>query len=129
MDDLLSRAAGALRAGLHDLARELWAGREGLLEQRPDHRLAMTRARLAELTHRLGGAGVVEITSRRSLLNQLNGRLRALSPLAVLGRGYALALGPDGKVLRSAEQARVGDELKVHLAKGALRAKVLEVEN
>lgn len=129
VDDLLSRAAAALRAGLHGLARELWAGRERLLEQRPDHRLAMTRARLAELTHRLGGAGVVEITSRRSLLDQLNGRLRALSPLAVLGRGYALALGPDGKVLRSAEQIRVGDELKIHLARGALRAKVLEVEN
>ncbi len=128
VDDLLSRAAAAVRAGLHEKSRILWSGREGLLEQRPDHRLAMTRASLAELTHRLGAAGVVEITSRRSWLDQLSGRLRALSPLAVLGRGYALALGPDGKVLSSVDQTQVGDELTVRLTKGALRAKVLEVE-
>jgi exodeoxyribonuclease VII large subunit len=129
VDDLLSRAAAALRAGLHDKARDLWSNRERLLEQRPDHRLTLAKARLSELVHRLGGAGVVEITSRRSLLDQLNGRLRALSPLAVLGRGYALALGPDGKVLRSSEQTKVGEEFKLRLAQGALRAKVLEIEN
>jgi exodeoxyribonuclease VII large subunit len=129
VDDLLSRAASAMRAGLHDKARDLWSGREGLMEQRPDHRLAVTKARLVELTHRLGGAGVQEITSRRALLDGLNGRLRALSPLAVLGRGYALAIGPDGKVLRDAAQTNVGDVLNLRLAKGALTAEVLEKDN
>jgi len=129
VDDLLARAASALRAGLHDKARELWSGRERLLEQRPDRRLALAGAGLAELAHRLGGAGVVAITGRRSRLDQLGGRLRALSPLAVLGRGYALALGPDQRVLRDANQVEVGDDIKVRLAKGALSAKVLEVES
>jgi exodeoxyribonuclease VII large subunit len=114
---------------MHDKARDLWSGRERLLEQRPDRRLAVTMARLAELTHRLGGAGVVAITGRRSRLDQLGGRLRALSPLAVLGRGYALALGPDQRVLRDAGQVEAGDDIKVRLAKGALSAKVLEVES
>lgn len=128
IDDLLSRAASALRAGLHGKSRDLWSGRERLLQQRPDRRLAMAGARLAELAHRLGGAGVVAITDRRSTLDQLTGRLRALSPLAVLGRGYALAQGPDGHVLRSVEQVKKGDDIKVRLAKGALRARVREVE-
>jgi exodeoxyribonuclease VII large subunit len=128
VDDLLSRAASALRAGLHEKARDLWGGRERLLAQRPDRRLALAGARLAELTHRLGGAGVGAITGRRAKLDQLNGRLRALSPLAVLGRGYALALGPDAKVLSNAAQVKKGDDIKVRLAKGTVHARVREVE-
>jgi exodeoxyribonuclease VII large subunit len=128
VDDLLMRAASALRAGLHEKARSLWSGRERLLEHRPDRRLALAGARLAELAHRLGGSGVTVITGRRARLDQLNGRLRALSPLAVLGRGYALALGPDNKVLSNAAQVKKGDDIQVRLAKGALRARVREVE-
>jgi exodeoxyribonuclease VII large subunit len=54
--------------------------------------------------------------------------LDALSPLAVLQRGYAIAQHQDGRLLRDAEDAAVGDLLKVRLAKGALSARVEEVE-
>ncbi|HWH08852.1 MAG TPA: exodeoxyribonuclease VII large subunit [Candidatus Thermoplasmatota archaeon] len=50
-------------------------------------------------------------------------RLDALSPLAVLSRGYAVALR-DGKVVRRPEDAPVGSEVEVRLAKGKLGAKV-----
>jgi exodeoxyribonuclease VII large subunit len=50
--------------------------------------------------------------------------LDALSPLRVLGRGYSIARAADGSLLRSSEQVRVGDEIEVTLAEGALRATV-----
>ena len=56
-------------------------------------------------------------------------KLDALSPLKVLGRGYALAQQPDGTVLRSADQARIGETLRLRLADGALRCQVKEKEN
>lgn len=56
------------------------------------------------------------------------GRLEALSPLGVLARGYALARGPDGRVLRRADQVRPGDELSLRLAEGELRARALGAE-
>lgn len=52
----------------------------------------------------------------------LRSRVRALSPLATLERGYALALRPDGSVLRSVAGASVGDEVTVRLADGQLVA-------
>jgi exodeoxyribonuclease VII large subunit len=58
----------------------------------------------------------------------VSGRLEALSPLAVLGRGYALVYGADGGLLRSAGESAVGEGIRVRLGSGALGATVTEVE-
>ncbi len=56
------------------------------------------------------------------------GRLHALSPLAVLGRGYAIARREDGGILRRAGEARVGEPVRIQLGEGALRTRVEAVE-
>jgi len=50
--------------------------------------------------------------------------LDALSPLAVLERGYAICLTPEGKVVRSTDDVQVDDEVNVRLHEGSLTAKV-----
>lgn len=47
-------------------------------------------------------------------------QIRALSPLATLQRGYAVAQRADGAVLTSAAQASVGDAIHLRLAEGSL---------
>jgi exodeoxyribonuclease VII large subunit len=54
--------------------------------------------------------------------------LDALSPLAVLERGYAIAQNEDGRLLRDAKFVSVGDSIKVRLAEGKLGARVESVE-
>ena len=54
--------------------------------------------------------------------------LDALSPLAVLQRGYAIAQFEDGKLLRDANSATVGDVVKLRLAKGKLATRVEKLE-
>lgn len=53
--------------------------------------------------------------------------LRALDPARVLERGYAVATGAAGTVLRRAADASVGDVVGVRLAAGSLVARVEEV--
>jgi exodeoxyribonuclease VII large subunit len=54
-------------------------------------------------------------------------RLRALSPLATLERGYAIVRrSSDGAVLREPADAPAGETLRVRLAGGELAAKVVE---
>ena len=49
-----------------------------------------------------------------------------MSPLATLGRGYAIVHRvDDGTLLRDAAQAPPGTEVEARLAKGRLRAKVV----
>ena len=55
-------------------------------------------------------------------------KLDALSPLAVLTRGYSITQGGDGKVLRDAAEVKPGDKLKIRLERGKLNAEVLSVE-
>jgi exodeoxyribonuclease VII large subunit len=54
--------------------------------------------------------------------------LGALSPLGVLGRGYALVRDGRGAVVRSAREVNEGEVLSVRLSEGALRCRVEEIE-
>jgi exodeoxyribonuclease VII large subunit len=58
------------------------------------------------------------------VLAQTLARVRALSPLATLERGYAVVQTEDGKILRSALEVTAGAELAVRLASGALTVTV-----
>jgi exodeoxyribonuclease VII large subunit len=54
--------------------------------------------------------------------------LDALSPLAVLQRGYAIAQDASGKPLRDAATVNAGDRVTVRLSKGRLHTSVETVE-
>jgi exodeoxyribonuclease VII large subunit len=55
--------------------------------------------------------------------------LEALSPLAVLERGYAICLTPEGQVIRSADAVETESTVKVKLHKGSIEARVISKEN
>ena len=76
------------------------------------------------IQQKLGGAArqTLEADSRR--FAQLTAKLDAMSPLKVLGRGYAMAQSGDGTVLRSAQQVSIGDQVHVHLGEGTLHCTV-----
>jgi len=59
-------------------------------------------------------------------LSQLSGRLEALSPLAILQRGYALVFDSEGKLLKDAAMSNPGDEITARLARGTIAAIVKE---
>lgn len=54
--------------------------------------------------------------------------LNALSPLAVLSRGFSIAETASGEILRDAEKINLGDEVKILLSRGKLKTKVLSIE-
>ncbi len=60
----------------------------------------------------------------RSQLEHLEGQLRALSPVAILDRGYALVFDSEGNLIKDSGQVQVGDEITAKLARGSLTAKV-----
>ena len=66
------------------------------------------------------------LLQRRALLERLAGQLEALSPLAILDRGYALVFDGSGKLVKDAAQVTPGDEISVRLAKGGVTAEVKE---
>ena len=57
-------------------------------------------------------------------LAQSTAQLRALSPLAVLERGYAVALTKKGDLIREINQVSSGDDFQLRLARGEIAATV-----
>lgn len=58
----------------------------------------------------------------------LTGKLDALSPLAVLARGYSVVTDENGAALKSADKVQPGDAVFIKLSKGSLKADVTGVE-
>jgi exodeoxyribonuclease VII large subunit len=125
VDELSRRAEAGLarrveRGRAH--ARRL---RERLEAFRLDRQLAARRERLARHSERLAALFHAGVERHRAALARLATSLDGLSPLAVLGRGYALVWDEAGRrLVRDAAEVAEGQGLRIRLHKGALRATV-----
>ncbi len=105
--------------------RRLAAANLALSQQHPRHRLALARRRLADASLALSQRGPQLAAPARLRLAAAASALHALSPLAVLARGFAVVQDAHGQVLRDAAHTTPGDELDIRLAHGSLRTRVL----
>jgi exodeoxyribonuclease VII large subunit len=124
IDDLAGRLRGALDTRLARARARLAAvqRRYGLRE--PPRALTRDRQRIAARERRLSDAVVRAAFERRGRLGAFGDRLRALSPRLVLERGYCLARGPDGTLVRAADALRVKDRVALEFARGGAEATI-----
>jgi len=127
IDDLQYRLAAAVGRRLRAPAARLGALEARLQRQAPTVRLATAQHRLAHASQALRRSASGIPLTRSVRLHQLTARLEALSPLAVLNRGYALVYSQEATgetLLRSAADVRPGQQIRARLASGALEAQV-----
>jgi exodeoxyribonuclease VII large subunit len=91
--------------------------------------LAGMRRDLASHATAITSAMHTLLLRRRSRLEQIEHQLKALSPVAILERGYALVFDSSGKLVKNSAQVEVGDEISARLAHGSLTAKVEKTGN
>jgi exodeoxyribonuclease VII large subunit len=129
------RTVGELTAAVlsHDprqqlsAARELLASCQSRLDYSLNRRVAAARFRCESMDARLYRAAQISTTAHRSEWTNLRGRLQALSPLAVLQRGYALVQDANGVVVRSASQLAVGEMVQTRLSDGSFSSNVTAI--
>jgi len=114
------RALDAKRRRLADLTRRLQASDLRLRFARNRHREEILRGRLAKSMQ-------VRLWQARRRQESLSGYLGQLSPLAVLGRGYAIVENGAKHVLRAASEVAVGEQVTIRLHRGELDATVSAV--
>jgi len=86
--------------------------------------LAPRRQHLDDLLHALPQLLTRSLAELRLRLERAAERLQALSPQAVLARGYAITRLPDGTVVRSAAQLAVGGAAQVTFHRGSADVRV-----
>jgi exodeoxyribonuclease VII large subunit len=124
IDELRFRLEASSGRRLRISAHRLSVLSDRLRRQDPSLRIATTQRRLQQSTERLHRSAAQVLSNRQTRLNRATARLEALSPVAVLSRGYALVYAADGTLLRSAAETAAGQTIRARLGKGTLEAQV-----
>ena len=96
-----------------------------LLQQSPVQNLQESKHKLSDLSKSLTFLISQISKEKRSSLLALSSTLEAVSPLAVLNRGYSILTTKKGKVVTSEKEVETGEELTAKLKEGEIRTKVL----
>ena len=126
LDDLTYRLESAAARRLRTRSAQLAQLTARLARHNPAARLALTRRRLDRANDSLRRLAQTTLSTHTMRLARAATRLHALSPLAVLDRGYALVFDSGGHLLRDAANAQPGDAIRARLARGTIAAKVTE---
>ena len=127
LDDATERMEGALDAQLREHARHVDALTVTILRRDPGQRIAQARHSFAAGQARLERVVERAMDTSRARLDGLTARLRSLSPLAVLDRGYALVTNAEGELLRSTAHVATGEIVKTQLSDGQFTSRVEDV--
>lgn len=128
VDDVSERLVHSFRERLMLLHRSGMAGHHALLTNSPQRRIQTALVLVPQLCRRLEQETRRILLHRKQVVMAQMGALDALSPLAILKRGYSIVRKvSDGRVVRRTSEVEQGEVLQAHLAEGQLVCVVHEV--
>lgn len=126
-DELRFRMEAAWISTNRSVAERLHLLTTRLLRQDATQQLRVLRERLSAAENRMLRAHQGALHNETVRVHGLTRQLEALSPLAVLNRGYALVFDEAGKLVKSASNVSLHQRLTTRLAEGSLRSQVTEL--
>jgi len=129
LDPLAARLASSARTRLDRAARRLDRLALELSRHQPAAVHARRREHLGGLDHRLRRAMRHALGVRRGALTAIGRELDAISPLAVLERGYSVTTDDAGAVVRAPSDVAPGDALVTRLRDGTVRSTVSDADD
>jgi exodeoxyribonuclease VII large subunit len=118
-----TRMSGALRA-ITFRRREVLGVRLGQLRRSGVGLVQPRREAVSRTGDRMESAVRGIATLKKARLTEVAGKMDVLSPLATLGRGYALPQNASGKILRTVEAFEKGDRFSLRVSDGSVPCKV-----
>jgi exodeoxyribonuclease VII large subunit len=126
LDSLSGRMGQYMRKEIEGLKTRLRALQESRALSDPKNYIDDRRVLVDHVQLKLIGAQEKINAGNRNRFSSLAASLDAMSPLKVLGRGYAVAQREDGAVIKSAEDVKPGDNIKVRLKKDSISCTVIK---
>jgi exodeoxyribonuclease VII large subunit len=124
LDEAAQQQTEALTGGLRHMRRRVDELSATVLRHDPRQRLAHARQHLAAGSTRLDRAMERTLHEETARGRALAARLHALSPLAVLDRGYALVQDERGALIRSARAVTPGQRVSTRMNDGSFASRV-----
>ena len=124
VDELEYRVRDSMRTNLGQRVRTLDSVAARLARKDVRLRFAEARRKAGVLDQALRQLAQLQLRDSKGLLTPLSTKLEQLSPLTILERGYAIVEN-DGKIVKSPDDAPVDSTVRVRVAKGNLKARVV----
>ncbi|MGH2521314.1 MAG: exodeoxyribonuclease VII large subunit [Anaerolineales bacterium] len=124
VEALDERVARRLKQLITESRWALDQARAALNSASPQAQLESARQRVDELALRATLSLTHRLALARERVNGLKLALNSVSPLAVLGRGYAVVSRADGSIVHNANDVKPGDPLRVRVSEGEFGVKV-----
>ncbi len=124
LDDLVYRMANSERAVIEGQRRRFETLSAAVRHYDVRRVLSGIRRDLEAQVSALGAVARNSLLERKVRLDRIDTALHALSPMAILERGYALVFDASGALIKDAAQVHAGDKISARLAKGSVDAKV-----
>ena len=107
---------------------QMLAAKQSFRSLHPEKQLANQRQRLQQLSHSLQAQVNASVKEHQYKIGLTAEKLRLISPLGVLERGYALArvANQGNAVVKSSRQLQVGDTLNIKLYDGEVSTEVID---
>ena len=133
LDNVYSSLVHGYKRHLYTLSMQLGSLSGKLHKFNPVQQLTYKQQWTRELTRRLQSVMLQHLDKKVNRLTAATTLLEAISPLGVLGRGYAVVRSghkekPPGELIRSTRQVTVDKDLEVILQEGKLGCKVTEIK-
>lgn len=127
VDELRFRMEAAWNVVNRSASEQLHLLTARLLRQDATHRLQLLSERLLILESRLIRSLKSQIQNNAVRLQGSKRQLNALSPLAVLNRGYALVFDENGSLVKKASSLTPNQRLVTRLAEGSIESHLTEI--
>jgi exodeoxyribonuclease VII large subunit len=130
LDDLMFRANARMKALLAMQRRQLYWSAKRFNAIITRNLLAENNHKLEELEDKILKIIENKLEVNRKLVTHLTERLKGLSPLAILKRGYSITRAlPQGETLRCSKEIDPGEAVEIQLAEGLLKATITETRD
>jgi len=124
LSDIQERGSIAISREIKALRQKLTDASSKRVIQKPTGYIEERRVHIDRSYERLVSIIERKLHKNKESYARLAATLDALSPLKVLGRGYAIAKNSDGNVIKKAADVKSGDKIKVKLKKDEIKCVV-----
>jgi exodeoxyribonuclease VII large subunit len=127
MDELELRLGKAMYQRLKQTALRYEHLKQRLAMQSPSRQLSLGHDRLLRVEESLNAAVTRILRQRKEHCDYIAQTLHLVSPLATLGRGYAIVRDQSGAIVRNVSHLTPGDQINARVSGGVIAAKVISI--
>jgi exodeoxyribonuclease VII large subunit len=129
--DDFERRMGSRLVQKQELVRNRFSSlAHGLRQSSPLKRIKLSKEKLDRMREKLETLGKMRIEKEKEKLSSGKNRLRDLSPLSILKRGYSICFSyPKGEIITAYKQVKEGERIRIKLHRGTLYSRIYQRED